>query len=173
VSAPGPRPTVSSDSPGPLTGSGEESTAAGIYGVIVSAAVMAASHAQTATAVAIAVLFTLVVYWAAERYSRLVAERIHDGRRPSWTQVRRQLTLGWAMVTASALPLVVLIVVALLGARLYVAVLSALVCSTVLLCVAGWEMGRHGQLTTRERLVSTAVAGFFGVSMVVLKALLH
>lgn len=151
----------------------EDSTAAGIYGIIVSAAVLAASHAQAAVAVALAVLFTLLVYWAAERYSRLVAERIHDGRRPSWRQVRTQLASGWEIVTASALPLVVLVAVTLLGADLYVAVLAALGCSTVLLGLAGWEVGRKGQLSTAERVVSAAVAGTFGLAMILLKALLH
>ena len=84
----------------------EESTADGIYGVIVSAAVMAASHAETAVALAAAVLITLAIYWGAERYARLVAERIHNGHRPNRAQVRRQLTSGWEIVTASALPLV-------------------------------------------------------------------
>lgn len=150
-----------------------ESTAGGVYGVIVSAAVLAATHAEGPLTVSLAVLFTLVIYWAAERYSRLVAERIHDGRRPTWRQVRLQLTTGWEIVTASTLPLVVLVAVSLLGADLYVAVLAALGCSTVLLCLAGWEIGRQGQLGTAERLVSAAVAGTFGVAMILLKALLH
>lgn len=151
----------------------EESTATAIYGVIVSAAVMAASHAATALAVDVAVLVTLVIYWSAERYARLVAERIHDGRRPTWQEVRRQLTRGWELVSASALPLVVLSLARLAGAALSTAVLAALVCSTVLLCVAGWEVGRNGQLSTGERIVSAAVAGVFGLAMIALKALAH
>jgi hypothetical protein len=151
----------------------EESTAAAIYGVIISAAVMASAHAETAVAVVVAVLVTLVIYWGAERYARLVAERIHQGHRPSWAQVRHQMTEGWAMVSASYLPLAVLSVLTLLGVGLYRAVVSALVCSTVLLCLAGWAMGRHGQLTLRERVASTAVAGAFGVVMIVLKSTLH
>jgi positive regulator of sigma E activity len=151
----------------------KENTAAGIYGVIVSAAVMAASHENTAVAVALSVLFTLLVYWAAERYSRLVAERIHDGRRPTWNQVRTQLTTGWEIVSASTLPLVVLVVMALLGADLSVAVLAALGCSTLLLALAGWEMGRRGRLRPLERAASAGVAALFGLSMVALKALLH
>src|SRR5690242_13154232 len=91
----------------PSAGPDEESTAGAIYGVIVSAAVMATSHASTSIAVDVAVLVTLVIYWSAERYARLVAERIHDGRRPTWWEVRRQLTKGWELVSASALPLVV------------------------------------------------------------------
>ena len=151
----------------------EESTAAGIYGVIVSAAVMASAHADSAAAVAVAVLVTLVIYWAAERYSRLVAERIHDGHRPTWRQVRMQLTTGWEIVTASTVPLVVLVLMGQLGTDLYVAVLVALGSSTLLLSLAGWEIGRQGELSTTERLASAAVAGVFGVAMIVLKSLLH
>ncbi len=156
-----------------VTGATEESTAAGIYGLIVSSAVMAASHAESAAAVIVAVLVTLVIYWGAERYSRLVAERIHAGHRPTWRQVRLQLTAGLEMVAASALPLAVLAVLRVLGLDLTHAVTWALVCSTLLLCVAGWETGRHGQLTRLERLASTAVAGFFGVVLTLLKAVLH
>jgi hypothetical protein len=156
-----------------LTRDTEESTAAGIYGLIVSAAVMAASHAASAAAMIVAILVTLAIYWAAERYSRLVAERIHAGHRPTWRQIRVQLTAGWEMVATSALPLAVLAVLRLAGVRLDRAVLWAMVCSTLLLCVAGWEIGRHGQLTLAERLASTAVAGVFGVALILLKATLH
>jgi len=151
----------------------EESTAATIYGVIVSAAVMASAHADTAWAVVVAVLVTLVIYWGAERYARLMAERIHQGHRPTWAQARGQLTNGWEMVSASYLPLAVLSVLTLLGVELYGAVLSALACSTVLLCIAGWAMGRNGQLTPWERVASTVVAGLFGVVMIALKSQLH
>ena len=116
-----------------LGGSSEESTAAGIYGVIVSSAVMAASHAATAAAATVAVLVTLVIYWGAERYARIVAERIHSGRRPDRRELRHQLTTGWEMVTASFLPLAVLDVARLLGAQLSTALLAGLSCSTLLL----------------------------------------
>lgn len=151
----------------------QEATASGVYGVIVSAAVMSASHAEKAYQVIIAVVVTLTIYWGAERYARIVAERIHEGHRPSWSTVRHQLTHGWEMVTASVLPLLTLAVMTLLGARLSTAVFGALVCSTVLLCVAGWAIGRGGRLTTRERVASTLVAGMFGALFVLLKALLH
>jgi hypothetical protein len=151
----------------------EESTAAGIYGVIVGAAVMAASHAATAVALAAAVLVTLAIYWGAERYARLVADRIHSGHRPNRAQVRLELTTGWEIVTASALPLVVLLAVRALGADLDTAVLAALACSTLLLCLAGWEIGRHGHLTRLERIASAAAAGVFGVLFIVLKTVLH
>jgi hypothetical protein len=151
----------------------QEATASGIYGVIVSAAVMSASHAEKAYQVIVAVLVTLVIYWGAERYARVVAERIHEGHRPSWTSVRHQLTHGWEMVTASSLPLLTLAVLTVLGARLSTAILGALGCATVLLCVAGWSIGRRGRLSTRERVASTLVAGMFGTVFILLKTFLH
>jgi hypothetical protein len=151
----------------------EDATAAGIYGVIVSAAVMAAAHAPSAVATVVAVLATLTIYWAAERYARIVAERIHQGHRPSRQTLRDQLTGGWEMVTTSIIPLAVLVTVRLLGANLRTAVVWGLVCSTVLLCVAGWHVGRGGRLTTPERIVSSTVAGAFGLGLILLKTLLH
>jgi len=156
-----------------LRGRSEENTAAGIYGTIVAAGVMAAAHASTAAAVIVGVAFTLVVYWAAERYARLVADRIHRDRPPTWAEVRAQLRSGWEMVTVSTLPLLVLALFALLGAQLGVAVLAGLLCSTLMLCLAGWEIGSGGRLSVLERGVLVAVAGGFGVLMIVLKSLLH
>jgi hypothetical protein len=43
----------------------------------------------------------------------------------------------------------------------------------VLLCVAGWAMGRGGRLTTRERAISAGVAGMFGIFFILLKMQLH
>jgi hypothetical protein len=153
--------------------SSEENTAAGIYGLIVSSSVMATSQAESPGAVDLATLITLTVYWFAERYARLVAARIHAGHRPGWRQLRVQMTTGWAIVTASSLPLAVLAALGLAGADVGVAVSWALACSTALLCLAGWEIGRSGRLSTPERLVSATVAGLFGVVTIVLKTLLH
>ena len=150
-----------------------EATAAGIYGLIVSAGVLTASHSSTAVATAAAVLVTLAVYWAAERYARIVAERIHEGHRPRWETVRAQLTSGWEMITASLLPLGVLLLARLAGAELRTAIIAGLVCSTLLLCAAGWRIGRYGRLSPLEKVASSTAAGLFGVALIVLKALLH
>jgi len=148
-------------------------TASGIYGVIVGAAVMAASHADTAAAVIAGVTVTLLVYWAAERYAHLVAERIHAGRRPAWRELLQQLGTGWEMVTASALPLIVLAILTWRGTALGPSVFAALGCSTLLLCLAGWEIGRGTDLSVLERIALVVVAGGFGGLMIAFKALLH
>jgi hypothetical protein len=156
-----------------LTHETAEGTAAGIYGIIVSSAVLLTAHPRTAAATDLIVLVTLLVYWAAEKYAKIVAERIHEGHRPSWATVRAQLTSGWEIMSASLIPLVVLLLVRLAGAQLSTAVLVALVCSTLLLCLAGWRMGARGRLSPGERVVSTLVAGAFGMVMIALKILLH
>ena len=156
-----------------LTRETEEETAAGIYGLIVGAAVVVASHAETVVAVEAAVLVTLTVYWLAERYAKIVAERIHSGHRPTWHTVRHHLTSGWELVTATFLPLLVMIITRVAGLTVIGAQIASLVCTTLLLCAAGWQMGVNGRLTPIERAVSTMVAGAFGAALVVLKTLLH
>ncbi|GIF12902.1 hypothetical protein [Actinoplanes teichomyceticus] len=156
-----------------LTHETEEATASGVYGIIVGAAVLVAGHGESVRDVVVAVLVTLLVYWAAERYARIVAERIHQGRRPARHVIREQLTAGWEIVTASGLPLLVLILVRLSGARLITAEIVSLACSTLLLAVAGWRIGANGRLSTGERVQCTVVAGMFGVVLIILKTLLH
>lgn len=151
----------------------EEATAHGVYGLIVSSAVMAASHAERAVAVVAAVLVTLVIYWSAERFSRIVAERAHTRHRLTWRQIRRQLAKGWEIVTATALPLAVLAGLRLLGASLDTATYAALACAAFLLALAGWDLGRDGRLTNPERLVAAGITAMFGAALIVLKALLH
>jgi len=150
-----------------------EATASGIYGLIVGAAVLVASHALSAVRMSVAVVVTLTIYWMAERYARIVAERIHEGHHPTWHTVRRQLTTGWEMVTASGLPLLVLIGARLAGTSMGTAAIASLSCTTALLCVAGWRIGSGGRLHTLERLASTLVAGAFGAALIVLKTQLH
>ncbi|GAA3388302.1 hypothetical protein GCM10020369_33950 [Cryptosporangium minutisporangium] len=151
----------------------EEGTAAAIYGLILSAAVLTASHSATAWQTSVVVVGTLVIYWSAERYARVVAERLHSDRRPSWSHIRRQVTEGWELVTASYLPLACLLLLRATGMELRTAILWSLGCATALLGLAGWEMGRSGQLSRWERAVSAAVAALFGLATVALKLLTH
>jgi hypothetical protein len=148
-----------------------EGTAAGVYGLIVSSSVLVTAHADKAYKLDVIVVCTLMIYWIAERYARIVAERIHEGHRPPWHTVRDQLARGWEIMSASLLPLIVLLLARAAGAGMNLAILCALIAGTLLLCLAGWRMGER--LKPAERLVSTLVAGTFGVGMIMLKILLH
>jgi hypothetical protein len=145
---------------------------AGIYGTIVASAVLAAGGGQLATVpLAVTVLVTLLVYWAAEGYAELLGEA-HAGHLPTWGQVRASLATIWPMVSASYVPLLSLSVARVLGADTKTAATVTLVVAVVLLLVQGWAGGRASQLRGLRLLAVTLIAGAFGVVMILLKLLI-
>ena len=109
--------TSAGDAPPPAVRTAARRRSAGIYGTIVASAVLAAGGAYLRTVpLAVTVLVTLLVYWAAEGYAELLSEQIHAGHLPTRAQVRASLAAIWPMVSASYVPLVVLLVARLLGA---------------------------------------------------------
>jgi hypothetical protein len=151
----------------------ERATANGIYGIIVSSAVMASVHGQSVAQLAIATLATLLIYWTAERFAHVMAQRIVHGPHLGWPELRRELGQGWELVTASFFPLAVLVGSRLLGATVSGAVLAALLCGTALLAAAGWRVGQEADLRLPSRLLSAAIGAAFGAAMILLKTLLH
>jgi hypothetical protein len=145
----------------------------GIYGVIVSSAAMVSVHGETVRRLAVAVLATLLIYWAAERYVHIMAHRIVVGPTARWRDLHGGLSDGWEFVTASFIPLLVLVGSHLFGASVYTSVLLALCCGTGLLALAGWRVGNDAGLSPFSRLLSAAGAGAFGLAMIGLKTLLH
>jgi hypothetical protein len=151
----------------------ETATANAIYGIIVSSAVMASAHDQSILVIAIAVLTTLVIYWAAERFAHVMGQRIVHSPELTVRQLRRHLGRGWELVSASFIPLGVLLGSGLLGAGVDAAVLAALICATALLFAAGWRVGQEAALSLSSRLMSALFSGAFGAAMILLKTLLH
>jgi hypothetical protein len=148
--------------------------AAGIYGTIVTAAVLAAGGNQlTSLALAVTVVVTLVVYWLAEQYANLLAEHTHAGRLPSGHQIRANLADAWPMVTSSYIPVGVLLAASALGASSTWAARAALAVAVVLLVIYGHAAGRAAGLKGVRLLAVTTAAGLLGVAMIVLKTLLQ
>jgi hypothetical protein len=148
--------------------------AAGIYGTIVTAAVIATGGNQLSTAaLEVTVLVTLVVYWLAEQYAELLGEHTHAGRLPSIDQVGSSLATAWPMVSASFIPLASLVVARLLGASAPGAAQVALVVAIAVLIIHGYAAGRAAGLDGVRLLMVTGTAGLLGIVMVVLKALLQ
>ena len=166
----------SADPPG-LPGSGRRGgrrRAAGIYGTIVTAAVLAAGGNQLSTwALAVTVVVTLVVYWLAEQYAELLAEHTHAGRLPSRDRIYGCLAEAWPMVTASYLPVSALLIAGLLGASSISAARVALGVATVLLVIYGYSAGRAAGLAGIRLVVVTGTAAVLGIAMIVLKTLLQ
>jgi hypothetical protein len=118
--------------------------AAGIYGAIVTAAILdtAGGHAST-TALVISVVVTLLVYWIAEEYAEVLGEHTAGGQLPSRAAIKGALAGTWPMVTASYLPLLAVVLATLAGASALSAANVGLVVAIVLLTVHGWlQAGR-------------------------------
>jgi len=141
-----------------------------LYGLIVSGAVLAAaSESYRISRVVIAMIATLVIYWASETYVHWIAAR-ELLQRSLTRQERRHILLdGWPLVTASAVPAVVLLVEALLKVEDSVAVDVALAVNTVLLLVVGYRMSKQSALTGWRLWFSTAIAGLLGVAIIAVK----
>src|SRR5215468_7762175 len=91
--------------------------AAGIYGAIITAAILdtAGGHVSTAVLV-ISVVVTLLVYWIAEEYAEVLGEHTTGGRLPSRAYIWDSLVSRWPMVSASYLPLLAVVIATVAGA---------------------------------------------------------
>jgi hypothetical protein len=150
--------------------------AAGIYGAIITAATLAAvGDSLNTLGLTLAVLITLVVYWLAEEYAELLGEQVEGGVLPTRAYVRDALAATWPMVSASFIPLVVLIIARLLGASTFSAANAAIGAAIVLLTVHGWVAARSARLSGRRLVIATSIATSLGLIMVILKdlVLLH
>lgn len=146
--------------------------AANIYGVIITAAIIAASGEDlSTTALVIAVVVSLLVYWVAEEYAEVLGEQAVGGRLPTWASVRGMLTSTWPMVSASYAPLAALVLARLAGASALTAANVGLGLAIVLLTIHGWSAGRAARLRGRQLLLSTSAAAALGIVMILLKDL--
>ena len=161
---------------GPVAENQGRRRAAGIYGAIITAAILdtAGGHGSTAVLV-VSVVVTLLVYWIAEEYAEVLGEQAAGGRLPGRASIQGALISTWPMVTASYLPLLAVVLAARAGASKLTAANVGLVVAVVLLTVHGWLAGRAAQLRSRKLLFATSVAAGLGLVMILLKdlVLLH
>jgi hypothetical protein len=144
--------------------------AAGIYGAIITAAIIAANGGELSTAaLVIAVIVTLLVYWVAEEYAEVLGEQAEGGRLPTWASIRGMLISTWPMVSASYAPLLALVFARLAGASALTAANVGLGLAIVLLTIHGWSAGRAARLHGRQLLLSTCIAATLGIVMILLK----
>ncbi len=141
-----------------------------VLGLVVGAAVMAAASVEDRLGqVIIAVVVSLIVYWAAERYAQILAAGV-QGARPSWAGIREALRGGWPMVEASYAPILVLVVATLLSrGNVQVGVFSSLIFSTLLLGMLGYAAARRSGVSRRARWALILVSTLFGVVVIALK----
>lgn len=146
--------------------------AAGIYGAIITAAILdtAGGHVST-VALVISVVVTLLVYWIAEEYAEVLGEHTAGGRLPSRAYIRRSLVSSWPMVSASYVPLLAVVLAKVAGASELAAANVGLVVAIVLLTIHGWLAGRAAQLRGWKLAMVTSIAAGLGLVMILLKDL--
>ncbi len=144
-----------------------ERLASAIYGTVVTASVLVATGGRlSVAATCVTVIATVLVYWLAETYARALAHRIHTpaGQRPP---IFAKHT--WRLVTASYLPLGVLLLASALGVGVWGAILAALIFSTIMLGVVGWLAADRAGMHGLQRLVAVSLSAAFGLVMIALK----
>ena len=148
--------------------------AAHLYGLIVSGAVLASAPEDLRLSrVAIILLCTLGIYWAAETYVHWIAARTLVQRDLTPEERRKIIADGWPLVAACAVPLLFLGAEALVGVETGVALDLTLAVNAVLLFTVGWQMGTAGALTGLRLALSAAASGLLGLALIVLKTLMH
>jgi hypothetical protein len=153
----------------------EENPAGVVYGTILGGALLAAEstrHENLAEAVG-ATALTLVLYWAAHTYARMLGDRMESGQAWSPRQILGVAGREAALLKGAALPLIVLVVAALIGAGTADAVLAALVAAGLLLVVLEAIAGWRARLRGVELGLQVVVTAGLGVGIVLLKAVLH
>ena len=163
-------PGSSAGGPGSSAVTRQRHRAAGIYGTIVTAAVLAAAGARLPTLeMEISILITLAVYWVADVYASLLGGQLEGGHLPTWRQIRATLAATWTMVSASFIPLLVLLLTRAAGASAPAAANAGLVAAVLLLVFYGWSAGRAASLRGMQLLFVTSIAAALGLLMIILK----
>lgn len=145
-----------------------------LYGLVVTGAVLATAPDDIAIRrVALLLLGTLAIYWVAETYVHWTATRTLLHRDLTRHEQRTVVLDGWPLVAASAVPLALLFLEAVLRVETGTAVNIALAATVVLLVVVGYQMGRSGGLRGLRLLGASVLVGLLGVAMIVLKTPLH
>ena len=149
----------------------------GVYGVILVAGMIVASGGGSATAftVFLAVVGTVIVFWAAHVYAGTVAHHIfEDGRvigiRDS---LRAALRRSWGLLVSALIPSSIL----LLGVAEVVpdaaAVWIALWGCVAVLAVLGYIAFARRRAPWHIRLIGALATAGFGILMILLKAWIH
>jgi positive regulator of sigma E activity len=143
-----------------------------IHGTVVGAAAMAAASLHgTLGEVVTTVLVTVLVYWAAERYARVLSVAAQGPQRLG--KIAATLRHGWPMIEAAYTPLVVLVVVTIVTDDLRAGVLAALGVATLLLGGLGHLAARRAGTSRAGAIGWSAASAALGVVVILLKLSLH
>ena len=149
--------------------------AAGVYGSILVAALIAALSEEHASAgrLSTAVMATLVVFWAAHVWADALGEYAATGVRPNAARLAVLGSQQWPLLEAGLVPLVPLVLgwIGLISDESAITVSLAL--AAVQLFAWGYAAGRAGHGRRPAAIGSALITGSLGLILVVLKIAVH
>jgi hypothetical protein len=153
-----------------------ENLASGIYGTILSTALIAAYSEDPGSdplQVAVAVLVTALVFWIAYAYADTLARGLVGTRGAGFAQARAELAREWPLVLGSLPPVLPLLLGPLGVISDYSAETVAIETGVALLAVWGMVIARRRGSGLIGIAFSAGVSALFGIVVVALKALVH
>ncbi len=128
---------------------------------------------EGAFSVALFTLFSLVVFWVAHSYSEILGRWSADGTAPGIASIRAELSREWPMVVAPLVPLLVLVAGGVGSISDEAAINTASGLCVLELCFTSFFAARRGGAGIALAVLATLISASFGVSIILLKLLLH
>ncbi|MGF7236057.1 MAG: hypothetical protein ACQSGP_14015 [Frankia sp.] len=156
-------------------GAATANPAGSIYGTIIATSVIAI-EASTSTSLAELIstdLTTVLVYWLAHVYASFVVSDQRLDRRRGRRRLGSIMVHEWSMVAGSFLPLLAVLIAGLFTADLSTAVTAGLWAGVALLYGWGYAASRAGGRGRLRSLSFGLVGALFGMSIVIMRVLLH
>ena len=147
-----------------------------IYGTILVGGMIVASGPLQATSweTFLSVIGTVIVFWAAHMYAGILARRGREAHPMTLTTaIRRTFRSSLGFLTSALLPCVILLLGATRVVPDAIAIWTALWLGVVVLGVIGFRIFSLRSDSFTIRILGCLGTAAFGVSMIVLKALIH
>jgi hypothetical protein len=153
-----------------------ESLATGIYGSILSTALIAAYSEDSGSdplQIAVAVLVAALVFWLAHAYSDLLAQGIMNRDSGGFARFRVELAREWPMVTGALIPVLPLLLAPVGILSDNAAEDAAIATGVALLGLVGIAIALRRGSGLLGIAISASSCAMFGLVVVALKALVH
>ncbi len=146
-----------------------------LYGAVISASVLAtvSAHPEAFPNAAVADAVVLGVYWLAHLYVAAQSGVFDGDTRHILHRIREAAGHESAILLGGVPAIVVYLAGIVAGMEAGAAAGLAVYFSILLLAAAGYLAGKRAGMTGRAAVIDAAVAGLFGLVLIVAKALLH
>jgi hypothetical protein len=146
-----------------------------LYGAVVAASVLAVSsvHVEVDAHVALAAGIVTVIYWLTHVYVEAIGNRFADGHSSMWRRVVEAMQDSAEVLMGALPPIAIFTLARLVTHDVERAAEIALWSTVVLLVVAGGGAAFLAGVRGWKLVAEAAVAGCFGVLVILLKYLLH